>query len=121
MPNEPRYSEEDFINILVKAGQRAASNQDSFAKALGVEHPQGQLFVTHEEVNKLIDLKLGSIGLPVETNAERIETINKLRDTFKLRENSAEFGKKLLWGTLIGAASTLITVLLYLLGVKGIH
>lgn len=109
-----RYSEEDLINLMVRAGQVKASHDVAFRRALAGEDSPPD-FLTKEETRdcchkEIADL-FGRLQMPIDTNENFAKTLLKLNRLFERDEGLTRFGGRLLWAIVAGITTMLLTAL----------
>jgi hypothetical protein len=111
-----RYSEEDLLRLMVRAGQVKASNDAAFSRALsGEENPPNTDIVTKVDVRDLVQREMtelfGRLQMPIDTNENFAKTLLKLNRLFERDEGLRKFGGRLLWAIVAGITTMLLTAL----------
>jgi hypothetical protein len=111
-----RYSEEDLLRLMVRAGQVKASNDAAFSRALsGEENPPSTDIVTKGDVRDLVQREMtelfGRLQMPVDTNESFAKTLLKLNRLFERDEGLSRFGGRLIWAIAAGITTMLLTAL----------
>jgi hypothetical protein len=110
-----KYSDADLIRLMTLAGQRKASNDDSFRRALTGDSEPAPLFLTKDDARDLIHRELvelfGRLQMPVDTNESFAKTLLKLNRLFERDEGLSRFGGRLIWAIAAGITTMLLTAL----------
>jgi hypothetical protein len=99
---ERKWTDEDFIRILTRAGQVKASNMERAGREFDSDKP---IVLSKSDCQDMIDeairSALGQIGFPIRTDEERKQTIIIINNLKKLDVNASKFWGQVLAG--IGA------------------
>jgi hypothetical protein len=113
--NLPKYSDEDLLRLMTRAGQIAASNTDASRRALTGNDEPAPLFLTKETGTELVQKELvelfGRLQMPVDTSDNFAKTLLKLNRLFEREDGLRRFGGRLLWAIVAGITTMLLTAL----------
>lgn len=110
-----RYSEEDLLRLMVRAGQVKASNDAAFARALSGDDSVPSELASREEMKEVVQKEMselfGRLQMPVDTSENFAKTLLKLNRLFERDANLSKFGGRLLWAIVAGITTMLLTAL----------
>jgi hypothetical protein len=111
----PKYSDEDLLRLMTRAGQLAASNSDGARRALTGNEEPPPLFLTKETGTELVHKELadlfGRLQMPVNSSEDFAKTLLKLNRLFEREDGLRRFGGRLLWAIVAGITTMLLTAL----------
>lgn len=101
---ERKWTDEDFIRILTRAGQVKQANMEQVGKQFDGEQP---LVLSKADCKMMIDeavaSTLGQIGFPVRTDEERKNTIIIINNLKKLDASAKKF-----WGQVLAGIGAIV-------------